>query len=94
MNPMKDLRTNYSVNSYMYHDMQRLDMCPLYVEYTDVPYTVAQRSMAGMPVFPGGHNRNWNVWVQMIEHWKGTIYEREEWTVTVYHMGLSGGWIN
>jgi hypothetical protein len=40
--------------------------------------------MAGMPVFPDGHNRNWHVWVVMIEHWKGTIYEREEWTVTVY----------
>ena len=31
--------------------------------------------MAGMPIFLGGHNKNWHVWVEMIEHWKGTIYE-------------------
>ena len=78
MNPMENLRSNYFVNRNMYHGMQRLVMCPLYVEYTDVPCTVVQRSMAGMPVFPGGHNKIWHVWVEMTEHWKGTIYEREE----------------
>jgi hypothetical protein len=78
MNPMEDLRSNYFGNRHMYHGMQQLDMCSLYVEYTDVPYTVVPRSMAGMPVFPGDHNKNWHVWVEMIEHWKGTIYEREE----------------
>jgi hypothetical protein len=40
MNPMEDLRSNYFVNRHMYHGMQRLNVCPLYVEYTDVPYTV------------------------------------------------------
>ena len=82
---MEDLRSNYFVNRHMHHGTKRLDMCPLYVEYTNVPpYTVFQRSMAGMPIFLGGHNKNWHVWVEMIEHWKGTNYEREEWTVTGY----------
>lgn len=84
MNPMEELRTNISVNLHMYHGMQRLDMCPLYVDYTDVPCTVVHRSMGGMPVFPDGHNKNWHLWVDMTEHCKGTIHESEEWTVTVY----------
>ena len=73
MNSMEDLRTNYCTNRHMYQGMQRLDMCPWYIEHTDVPSTEVHRLMAGMSVF-SGVNKDSNMWVEMIErYWKGTI---------------------